>query len=150
MTELFWRPWARSHERVADPPLEITQNALAAQLGLTTQSKIPGLANWLRWFHGRYFNGKGPFNRPALYLLIGLVATARLMIVADRLLWVSWLPAGLNCASLVLLIQSQEYRFVWPSIAASLLIAVFAAGIDASRRQSLTTFHDARVIASDS
>lgn len=149
MTELFWRPWARSHEQIADPPLEITQNALAAQLKLTTQSKIPGLANWLRWFHGRYFNGKGPFNRPALYLLVGLIATVRLMIVAERILWVSWLPAGLNCASLMLLIQSQEYRFVWPSVAASLLIAVFAAGIEASRRQSRAILHDARVIASD-
>lgn len=150
MTELFWRPWARSHEQVADTPLEITQNALAAQLKLTTQSKIPGLANWLRWFHGRYFNGKGPLNRPALYLLVGLIATVRLTIIANPLLWVSWLPAGLNCASLMLLIQSQEYRFVWPSIAVSLLIAVFAAGIEVSRRQSTPTLHDARVIASDS
>jgi len=149
MTELFWRPWARSHDQVADTPLEITQNALAAQLKLTTQSKIPGLANWLRWFHGRYFNGKGPFNRPALYLLVGLIATVRLTIVADRLLWVAWLPAGMNCASLVLLIQSQEYRFVWPSVAASLLIVVFAAGIEASRRQSMATLNDDRVIASD-
>jgi len=71
------------------------------------------------------------------------------MIVAERILWVSWLPAGLNCASLMLLIQSQEYRFVWPSVAASLLIAVFAAGIEASRRQSRAILHDARVIASD-
>ncbi|MBS0268163.1 MAG: hypothetical protein JSS54_04175 [Proteobacteria bacterium] len=149
MTELFWRPWARSHEQVADTPLEITQNALAAQLKLITQSKIPGLANWLRWFHGRYFNGKGPFNRPALYLLVGLISMVRLTIVADRLLWVAWLPAGLNCVSLVLLIQSQEYRFVWPSVAASLLIVVFAASIEASRRQSTATLHDARVIASD-
>jgi len=149
MTELFWRPWARSHEGLADSPLEITQNPLATQLKLTTQSKIPSLANWLRWLRSHYFNGKGPFNRPALYLLVGLLATVRLTIVANPLLWVSWLPAGLNCASLVLLIQSQECRFVWPSVAASLLIAVFAAGIEVRRRQPLATLHDARVVTSD-
>ncbi|WP_045834990.1 hypothetical protein [Hyphomicrobium sp. 99] len=137
MTELFWRPWARKHDGLADAPLEITRHPLATELGLTTQSKIPGLADWLRWFHGRYFNGKGPFNRPALYLLTGLIATIRLTIVAKRLLWVAWLPAGWNCASLVFLIQSQEYRFVWPSIAASLLLAAFAIGAEAKRRHGL-------------
>lgn len=147
MTELFWRPWARSHERLAEPPLEITQIPLAKQLELTTQSKIPGLTGWLRWFHDRYSGGRGPFNRPALYLLFGLIATARLTIVADRLLWVTWLPAGLNCASLLFLIQSQEYRFAWPSVAASLLLAVFAIGVEANRRQRLVAFHDAPLVA---
>ena len=135
MTELFWRPWPRRAKQMTDVPLEITQTPLAHELNLTTQSKLPALADWLNWFNGRYFGGRAPMKRPALYLLAGIIAAVRLMMIAKRLMWLAWLPAGLNCVSLLFLIQAQEYRMVWPSVAASVLLAVFAIGMEAKHRQ---------------
>ncbi len=137
MTEIFWRPWSRESAELQDVPLEITQTQIAKELQLTTESKLPGLADGLRQFHDRYFSGRRPLQRPALYLLAGIIATVRLMMIAERRLWLAWLPAGLNCASLIFLIQSQEYRLVWPSVAASLLLTIFAIGAEAKHRHGL-------------
>ena len=134
MTGLLWRPWNKPGEWVPVTTLEITPMPQNAALGLIEASKLPALQGWITAVHGIAFADSRFYNRPATILIVAAILLAVLGGLVNRRLWFIALPATLNLVSLAALIQSQEYRFVWPSVAACLFIILFAVGLLASGR----------------
>ncbi|MDO8358721.1 MAG: hypothetical protein Q7T08_01625 [Devosia sp.] len=134
MTGLFWRPWNNPGERLRIAPLGISALPQNAALGLAEASRLPALRTWIAAVHKSVFVNSTVYNRPATLLIAAAALLAAIGWLIHRGLWVLALPAALNVVSLAALIQSQEYRFVWPSVAAGLFIILFALGLLASGR----------------
>jgi hypothetical protein len=60
--------------------------------------------------------------RPALYVFLGLFAVAIITVRKGKSAILMAIPLGFNCLSLLIMVGSQDYRYMWPSVVTSLFI----------------------------
>ncbi len=126
MTRILWDPVPREGEWVPISPQEITPMPSAVELGLKTESKLPTLQTWLGALGNNYLGPSAIYNRPATYVLLGLVGVAVLSVIWGQNLLVVYAPALLNIAGLIPSILAQDYRYVWPTQTVGLLFSLAA------------------------
>jgi hypothetical protein len=131
VTGLVWRIGGEDNEFVALSPGEITNMPEAKALGLATRSLLPEAKRALDVWHSQIFAKSGAYTRPAMYVLVGLLAIVMVMYRSVPAAAIIFAPAVFNCLSLGILMSSQDYRYLWPSVALSLLVAIMAVGLAA-------------------
>jgi hypothetical protein len=124
VTKLIWRIRPSEQEWLPISTLEITDVESYRNLDLKTRSKFEELRSALISLHERL--GKSAwYSRPAIYLLTAALITVIASLTVNKRLWLAAVPAFLNVGSLIPIIGAQDYRYLWPSVALSILLIFF-------------------------
>ena len=143
VTGLIWRMDGEGDEFISIAPGEITNMQESRELGLKTQSLLPEFKQLLDTWHSQIFAKSEVYTRPALYVLLGLLATLMLIYRRSAAAMLIFAPAVFNCVGLSVLMSAQDYRYLWPTVVMSLLVIVLAAGTAVARvRPVATTMRD--------
>ncbi|MFD4836109.1 hypothetical protein ACFWP0_01280 [Achromobacter sp. NPDC058515] len=132
VTGLIWRIGGGNNEFVAISPAGITNMPEGKALGLATRSMLPEAKQTLDTWHSQIFAKSGVYTRPALYVLLGLLAILMVMYRSVPAAALIFAPALFNCLGLGILMSAQDYRYLWPSVVLSLLVIVLAIGMAAA------------------
>ncbi|MFY0477652.1 hypothetical protein [Achromobacter marplatensis] len=132
VTGLIWRIGGIGDEMVAISPGEITRMPEGEALGLSTRPLLPEAKQVLDTWHSQIFAKSTVYTRPALYILLGLLATLMVMYRSVPAAALIFAPALFNCVGLSVLMSAQDYRYLWPSVAMSLLVVMMAIGMAVS------------------
>lgn len=126
MTNILWNPVPLKSQWIAVAPLGITQFQLSQDLGLKTESKLPSVKNWMDQSLSVKMSAHRPWNQPATYMWLGLFSTLLLAYYIGPRWLIIALPMLLNMLSLIPLIGSQDYRYMWPSAVIGIALTLFA------------------------
>lgn len=126
VTSLLWRITARPGEYVAISPNEITRLPVAQELALDMSPAFPKLRERLSRLTESFVINNPVLGRPALLSLVGLFCSTLFALFDRRRLWILYLPALLNTASLALLMSAQDYRYQYPVVLSAILMLCIA------------------------
>lgn len=132
VTGLIWRMDGEGDEFISISPGEITNMLEGREMGLSTRSLLPEAKQMLDTWHSQVFAKSKIYTRPALYLLLGLLAILMVMYRSVPAASLIFAPALFNCVGLSVLMSAQDYRYLWPSVVLSLLIILLAVGMAAA------------------
>lgn len=143
LASLVWRITANPQEYMTFSPQTIFDMPMTHELGLKMDSKFPyamkkvNSATIRAWDHVAYF------FRAGIYLLLGVFGTVLLMNRFGKAAGLIFVPSLLNAGSLVAMTGSQDYRYVWPTVIASMFVLLLAAGgtrFSAQQNGRISTF----------
>lgn len=129
VTGLMWRIGGLKNEFVALSPLGITDMDKGRSVGLAMDTQLPTVKKTLDGWHRHIFGISNIYTRPAAYLLAGVLAIVMIMVRSSPAAVLILAPSLFNCLSLAALMGSPDYRYLWPSVAMSLLAIVMAIGM---------------------
>jgi len=136
VTRLIWRIRPVHDEWLPISTLEITDIERARELGLRTESKLEPLKRRLGSLH-EYLGKAHWWSRPAAWLIAATLVAVILCLTVNRCLWLIVMPGLLNAVSLFPIIGAQDFRYLWPSVAVSIMAISF--GIFVPKRRSCVT-----------
>jgi hypothetical protein len=129
VTGIIWRIGGRDQEWLSVSPGEITDMPERRELMLESHSLLPHLKDYFTTSVQPFVQESTIYNRPALYVLLGLVSICIVSLRTKMPAWLVMVPSLANLMSLVPLIGAQDYRYVWPSVVISLLVLFMALGL---------------------
>jgi hypothetical protein len=122
LSGLVWRIGTNENEWMTLSPLTIYDMPLTQKLGLKEDSRLPWLKQKIRNVHENILARENTLLRPALYVFLGLFAVAIIIVRKGKSAILMAIPLGFNCLSLLIMVGSQDYRYMWPSVVTSLFI----------------------------
>ena len=122
LSGLVWRIGTNENEWMTLSPLTIYDMPLTQKLGLKEDSRLPWLKQKIRNVHENILARENTLLRPALYVFLGLFAVAIITVRKGKSAILMAIPLGFNCLSLLIMVGSQDYRYMWPSVVTSLFI----------------------------
>ncbi|WP_447578955.1 hypothetical protein [Achromobacter kerstersii] len=134
LTGLVWRIGAGEEEWMTLSPLIIYDMPLGQKLGLKASSKLPWLKEQVTDLHETVLAKGNSALRPALYVWLGLFALVLLIARRGKGAVLIAVPLGLNCLSLLIMVGSQDYRYMWPSVVASLFVMLLGISLVSAGR----------------
>ncbi len=126
MTGILWNPLASKGEWVGISPHGVTQFKLSERLNLSTNSKLPLVKSWLDNKISPKFEINSAWNRPSTLLWLGILSISLLAIMKGHKVYILILPMVLNMATLIPLIGSQDFRYMWPSAVIGIAITFYS------------------------
>lgn len=135
VTGIIWRIGGRDQEWLSISPGEITDMPERRELMLEPHSLLSPLKEYITTSIQPFVQKSTIYNRPALYVLLGLVAICIVSLRTQLPAWLIMVPSLTNLLSLVPLIGAQDYRYVWPSVVMSLLVLFMALGLAFGRNR---------------
>jgi hypothetical protein len=127
LSGLVWRIGTNENEWLTLSPLVIYDMPLTRELGIKEDSKIPWLKQRVSAVHENILAKENTLLRPALYVFLGLFALVMLVVRRGKAVMLIAVPLVFNCLGLLIMIGSQDYRYMWPSVLASLFIILLGA-----------------------
>lgn len=139
VTGLIWRMDGEGDEFISIAPGEITDMPESRELGLKSESLLPEVKQRLSARLSQLLARSEVYTRPALYILLGLLATVMLIYRRSAAAMLIFAPAVFNCVGLSVLMSAQDYRYLWPTVVMSLLVIVLAVGMAAAGIRPVAT-----------
>ncbi|GLK94463.1 hypothetical protein GCM10008164_22010 [Achromobacter xylosoxidans] len=122
LSGLVWRIGTNENEWLTLSPLTIYDMPLTRERGLKEDSKLPWLKQRISTAHENLLAKENTLLRPALYVFMGLFTLVMLAKRRGKAVVLIAVPLLFNCLGLLVMIGSQDYRYMWPSVLASLFI----------------------------
>lgn len=126
MTAIIWSPFPNQEQWVPISPREITQFTVSESLNLKTESQFPFIRDLLDVKIAPLWEKSTILNRPATYMWAGIVLCFLAIIRGATFFSILPIPALLNAASLVPIIGSQDYRYMWPTMLIFVVLGICA------------------------
>ncbi len=126
MTAIIWNPLPNQGQWIPISPREITQFSVSESLNLKTESMLPVIRDFLDVKIAPLWEKSTILNRPATYMWVGIVLCFIAIIRGATLFSILPIPALLNAISLVPIIGSQDFRYMWPTMVIFIVLGICA------------------------